>query len=370
MALKLVRENGFWHVTGRVNGVRVRRSTRLPDSASYKAMAEKERLAIERGIYEGGRLGYVPVETFKDAADAYRSWLHMEKRLTGETERMIEWFVKDWGEVKLIDITRGAITTYAARKWPDLKPGSVRRYLNVMRAVLRHAKKNVSGFDGVEVPIPRVNDARDTHLDEDQANAFLRWVRKEHRRLWPHFVTLIDTGVRLSEMLAIRGSDFGDDVLRVRRSLPSGKTLTRDIPLSEDMKTMRDWWKHKGVHERLYVGSGTGKTKGDAKRVGRELNAVLREGCGAIGLTHLAEGDGRIKVHDLRHTFAYLTAKAGADLGDLQYLMGHEDVSMTMRYRGFIQSRARTYVGRARRVADVSGQTSGQGVVMDFLGGA
>jgi integrase len=351
MGLRLVRENGCWHVTGRLNGVRVRRSTRLPDTAAYKAMAEKERLAIERGIFEkGAGKSYVPVETFKDAAKGYESWRKMEGRLTYETERVVERLVNGWGEVKLIDITRGAIETYAMREWAGLKPGSVRRYLNVMRAILRHAQKNVSGFDGVEVPIPRVNDARDTHFDEVQANAFLEWAKRERAELYPHFVTLIDTGVRLNEMMALRITSFGAGVVKVRRSLKTGKTITRDIPLSEEMVRLVEGWKGRRPGSKLYV-VGKGVAKWDVTRTGIALNKALREGCKAIGLDHLAEGETSMRVHDLRHTFAYLTAKAGADVGDLQYLMGHEDVSMTMRYRGFIQSRARTYVGLARRVA-------------------
>ena len=78
----------------------------------------------------------------------------------------------------------------------------------------------------------------------------------------------------------------------------------------------------------------------------KTLNKILKEGCKAMGLPH--EGDAAMRVHDLRHTFAYLTAKAGADIGDLQYLLGHEDISQTMRYRGFIQSRARTFVSSMR----------------------
>jgi integrase len=78
------------------------------------------------------------------------------------------------------------------------------------------------------------------------------------------------------------------------------------------------------------------------------LNKVLRRGCEAIRFFPICEEgeETNLRVHDLRHTFAYITAKAGADLGDLQYLMGHSDVSQTMRYRGFIQSRAKDFVGQ------------------------
>jgi integrase len=79
------------------------------------------------------------------------------------------------------------------------------------------------------------------------------------------------------------------------------------------------------------------------------LNIELKAACKELGFPY--QGDEAIRCHDLRHTFAYLCASNGADLGDLQYLLGHSDISMTMRYRGFIQSRARNAVANMRTVS-------------------
>ena len=132
------------------------------------------------------------------------------------------------------------------------------------------------------------------------------------------------------------------------------KTLTRDIPLTADLQEVADTFSRKKSNDRFFWYNGEADREWTGRHgVSTTLNRVLREGCEKIGATF--EGVATLRVHDLRHTFAYLTAKAGADLGDLQYLMGHADLSMTMRYRGFIQSRARTYVTSARRQLDVSG---------------
>jgi integrase len=40
----------------------------------------------------------------------------------------------------------------------------------------------------------------------------------------------------------------------------------------------------------------------------------------------------RFRIYDLRHTFGSRTAMAGVDLPTLKELMGHSQVSMTMRY--------------------------------------
>ena len=356
MALKLAKRNGVWHVEGRVMGQRVRQSTRLPDTAVYRGLAEKERVKIEQEIIEGKR-GRVTHETFADAAKSYLDWKRIERKTSKDMFRHVDRFNTFWSDVKLTDITSGAVQTWVTHELTGLKPGSVRRYLNTFRAILNHARRNVEGFAGVEIQMPTVKDARDVHFDEGEANAFLAWVIEEYPMYYPHFVTLIDTGVRLNELLSLRSTNFSNDVLRVRRRLArTGKTVTRDIPLSEEMGRLAHVMRARKPTEALYVAKG-GDPWRDSNSASATLNSVLKAGCGAIGLP--SEGEEAMRVHDLRHTFAYLTAKAGADLGDLQYLLGHEDIGMTMRYRGFIQSRARTFVGRARRDADVSGQESG-----------
>ena len=73
----------------------------------------------------------------------------------------------------------------------------------------------------------------------------------------------------------------------------------------------------------------------NAPAMSDKMRRILREGLAAIGVKR------GVRVHDLRHTFAFLCGSAGVDIADLQVLMGHSNISMTMRYRGFIQSRAK-----------------------------
>ena len=111
------------------------------------------------------------------------------------------------------------------------------------------------------------------------------------------------------------------------------------------MKELAETFASKSAHDPLYVAM-RGNPFSTSSVASTALNEALGEGLKAIGLPF--DGEDSMRVHDLRHTFAYLVAKGdgthGADLGDLQYLMGHEDIKQTMRYRGFIQSRAKGYV--------------------------
>tara|TARA_B110000046_G_scaffold179039_1_gene207667 strand:+ start:108 stop:1163 length:1056 start_codon:yes stop_codon:yes gene_type:complete len=350
--LKLKKQSGYWHVVGTYLGERVRRSTGLRAVNTMKAMAEAVRHKVEKEIVDGQFGPKVTHETFRDAVLRYKEWQVLQNKRNPKQERLLEGFCEDWGDVPLRDITTDAIMVWSTTKWPSHKPGTIKRYLNDFSAVLNHASDRIDNWTAPKVKKPTVRDERDVHFEEDEANAFLCWVKDERPHYYPHFLTLVDTGVRLNELLGLRRMNFGrgnDGVLKVRRRLArSGKTKTRDVPLTQPMRELADTFANKSSADALYVASG-GKPWSSAGSASAALNLTLGDGCQAIGLPF--DGEDAMRVHDLRHTFAYLVAKGGADLGDLQYLMGHEDISQTMRYRGFIQSRARTYV---RHLRDVS----------------
>jgi integrase len=54
--------------------------------------------------------------------------------------------------------------------------------------------------------------------------------------------------------------------------------------------------------------------------------------------------------HDLRHTFASRLTMAGGDLRTVQELMGHQTITMTMRYAHLAPSHLREAVQRISRV--------------------
>ena len=50
--------------------------------------------------------------------------------------------------------------------------------------------------------------------------------------------------------------------------------------------------------------------------------------------------------HDLRHTFASRLVMAGVDLPTVKELLGHRDISMTMRYTHLSSNHKQTAVGK------------------------
>jgi integrase len=112
----------------------------------------------------------------------------------------------------------------------------------------------------------------------------------------------------------------------------------RMIPMVEDLEKMMEAAR-KGPNEKVFVNDAGQPWNIDT--LGNRLQIVMDTIVEETGLP-------RLRVHDLRHTFAFLVAQKGGDLGDLQYLMGHTNIAMTMRYRGFIPSRSMDVVKNLR----------------------
>ena len=327
MALKVTKKNNVLWITGRMFGHHIRRSTRLP--VGYEREAEKMRMDIEADIIEG-RFGSKPkTKTFSEACDAYLKFKQAEQRLSLDTNRKVERFRSIFGDTTISDMTPQMITDVTLDEFVGLKANSIRRYLNILSAILRHAARTWE-FTPPAIIRPNVDDARDDHFTAEQANMFMAWVTEKHPHYFPHFTILIDCGVRLNEMLRLTKADFRDDYVNVKKPAKGGKTKMRQIPMSSQVRSIYTLLADEGSAVR----KPTGDAFPDSNTASNYLGKVLRTGCAELGLPVL-------RVHDLRHTFAFLAAQAGADIGDLQILMGHDDISQTMRYRGFVPSRAK-----------------------------
>jgi integrase len=65
----------------------------------------------------------------------------------------------------------------------------------------------------------------------------------------------------------------------------------------------------------------------------RQIRRWFYEACAAAGIdARAAEGDIRIRVHDLRHTAATAALRRGATIVAVQRLLGHTNIAITSRY--------------------------------------
>jgi len=131
--------------------------------------------------------------------------------------------------------------------------------------------------------------------------------------LTPIVLLAMNTGLRRNELLSLNWSDINFDakMLTVRpENAKSGKQ--RHIPLNvEAVAALRQWQSQTGGEERVFG-----------------VNGVKSAWKGLL----IAAKVERFRFHDLRHHFASRLVMAGVDLNTVRELLGHADLTMTLRY--------------------------------------
>ena len=231
-----------------------------------------------------------------------------------------------FGRMPLADISSGVIAEFTAQKLGDgLAPKTVNNLLTALRCLLARA---VDWGDLDAVPKVRWVRAEDPEFD------FLDF--EEAERLWntateptwgPMIRIAIRTGLRQGELRALKWDDVDlvRGVVHVRRSAyrmqvgtPKTKSSRRDVPLSP--QALAELKEHRHLRGEFVFCNEDG--------------SMLRKEQGKRQLWHACKRAGlrRVRWHVLRHTFASHLVMRGRSLKEVQELMGHTTIKMTMRY--------------------------------------
>jgi integrase len=217
-------------------------------------------------------------------------------------------------------------------KKDELSPKTVNNHLGVLGSLFEDA---VKWRYAVHNPVRQVKPCRVDRVDEDfdfwtaeESERFLAAIREVRPRWFPFFLTALRTGLRLGELAALRWGDvdFTSRKVHVRRSYSHGVETTpksgkgRSVPMSAQLYTALA--EHKlanGGNERVFL-SDEGEIL-DNNRVKHPFWRGIEKA-----------GVRRIRIHDLRHSFASQLVIAGESLFKVQRLLGHSEATMTQRY--------------------------------------
>jgi len=137
------------------------------------------------------------------------------------------------------------------------------------------------------------------------------------------------TGLRRGELLALRWSDVGSEVITVSRALSAGiesgtkSGRVRHVPLIPQARAALDRLRSRGdftADGELVFVNVWGRALDPSSLLVR-YRAAQR-----------AAGVRELRLHDLRHSFGSLLAAGGVDPVSIQSAMGHSDLATTQRY--------------------------------------
>ena len=266
------------------------------------------------------------------------------------------------------------IKTSDAKLWfikLQQKDGKGYSTIHTIRGVLRPAfnmaveddliRKNPFQFPLMDV---LVNDSKTREaLTPQQEREFLRFIQSDphYSKYYDGFYVLLNTGLRISEFCGLTKNDvdYKNHCIHVRGQLVRFSDMVyryeptktakgiRDIPMTPEVaQRFKNMWKNRRNRELDMVVDGkSGFFNYDQE--GKPMLALHWENyCKRIVMkyneTYKAQLP-NITPHVLRHTFCSKMARKGMNPKNLQYIMGHSEIAVTMdtyTHMGFEDARA------------------------------
>lgn len=307
----------FWF-----RGQRIRESTGLTNK-----VAAQQAEAIRKAALAEGRAGIAapkPVVHFGDfvrgeflpwAEKQYQSHPRTYQRYRESTKPLLASFDK----LRLDCVSMALVEKFKLSRSSEVSPATVNRDLAALRLILNLAirKEYIA-----KNPVKEVQ-----FLDEGPGQ--MRIVSHEEQQnymaaasplLRDVAMLIVETGMRPEEVFTIRRENVH---LKLGYLLvPSGKThfARRNVPLTDATIHV--------LKQRLAmaVGPFVFPRRGDSDK---PLTTVRKAHYKTL---RAAKIKSPFRLYDFRHTFGSRSAMAGVDLPTLKELMGHSDISTTMRY--------------------------------------
>jgi integrase len=240
------------------------------------------------------------------------------------------------GETRLGEITPQdvkALMTKLSRPPKPMKPASVRRTLAPLRALLADAFEEgtirVNPFSGVRMPADPARPAEEKvkALTDTEAAELIAAVPEGVDRLLMR--VMVATGLRTGEVLALRWGDIDPRRVNVRRAVsrsgrigpPKSRAGQRAVPLPATLgRDLLELRTELGGQEADFAFPNARGGARDPKNFANRLFAPAARAAGVPWAT----------PHDLRHTFASRAVREGVNVKQLQALLGHATIGVTL----------------------------------------
>lgn len=340
--------------TDQMTGKRVRTNVTAPTKKGVKI---KARDAINNFIANGNTVKQkVQIKTYEELVKIW--WDSYKNTVKPNTRQSMKGIVKlhllsVFGDYKLNRINTPLIQTQV-NKWANLANKGVKgAFANYH--LLHNLNSRILQY-GVAMQVIPANPARDVlvprkiakekeklkYLNNDQLKTFLAYLdtldQSEYQNLFDVtlYKTLLATGCRISEVLALEWSDidFENSQIKINKTLnrfqetntPKSKSSIRNIDIDRATLLMLKQYKNRQQIEAWQLG----KTENVVFSVfvtkyayACNLRKRLNKHFGNAGVTN-------VSFHGFRHTHASMMMNAGLPYKELQHRLGHSTLAMTM----------------------------------------
>ncbi len=308
------RKGKKWHIDYYYQGRRIRELAGLTKSQAAKAL-QIRKAEILQGKF---RIHDVkPSPRFEDFAMQFLEWSQDNKRSHRRDRTLVRSLVRFFGGRCLRDITPWHVERYkherlrATVRGKPITPATVNRELSCLRRIFNLAIHWGSAETNPAARFKRLQEPNDEGrvLTAEEID---RLVAACTSHCWGMVLLALHTGMRLGEILELTWQrvDLSQGVITLTHT-KNGKV--RRIPVNRVARELLESWPRHGP----YVFGG--------ERPYGSIKTAFRAACRRAGL-------GRIRFHDLRHTWATTLVLAGVDLRTVQELGGWSSLALVERY--------------------------------------
>lgn len=134
---------------------------------------------------------------------------------------------------------------------------------------------------------------------------------------------LIDTGIRLSELIGLTEEQIKYDYIIIRGKGAKERVVPKSPQLSKwlikFLAVRKSYFAYRVIPDNIFL------SKNAKPLTNTMVDRVVKDAGRACGVA----ADVRISAHTFRHTYAQFQLKAGLDLYSLSRLLGHESITIT-----------------------------------------
>jgi integrase/recombinase XerC len=244
-------------------------------------------------------------------------------------------YLNSAGVVEIEKVDRLAIRKYMSFLHRKNKKSSIARKISTLRSFFKYLIREqvISSNPAKSVSTPKVEKTLPTTLTVDEAFRLMESpksipekssdVAKENRLRDRAILELLySSGLRVSELVGLNLNQLDSD-LGIARVMGKGRK-ERIVPVGgKAIEAVKAYLEDRGVfrgEDPIFINSFGGRLT--TRSVGRLIKKYARHS----GIFR------KVSPHSLRHTFATHLLDAGADIREIQEMLGHSSLSTTQRY--------------------------------------
>ncbi len=342
MGVKVREKDGKWYVFINHNG---KRKAKCVGDSKKAALEVKRKLEAKLTLGEFDLLDDKPkVPTFQEYAE---EWLdtHTLHNCKASTHGLYTSFLKQHlipalGGMQLDDISRNHVRQFAFVLRERVSQGHTSNILMVLRSILNQALDDGLVTDN---PATRIHKYLPKQQQKAEVEAFTRddlahllvTIQSCCPHLYPFFLTLARTGMRVGEAIGLQwlDIDWQNHLIHIQRTIYNGRVTTpksgksRKVDMSGQLIRATEVWQTQCELKALQQGSSLPEwvfstrngTPYNASDIRRKWKSCMNE----AGLTYQ-------KMHTLRHTYASLLLGQNESLAYVRDQLGHSSIKITV----------------------------------------